>query len=655
MPLGDILTVNIQLGAAAIPRNAFGTSLMLHLLTDAQNTAFGTDFTTLLTLAGWPATLASFGIVSGEPAYNDVQSHFGQLRTPEEAYLGRQGIAAESLLITVPNPFQTWDIDIPAVPTDEDYDVIVPGEANTPFKFTASSSTQQDVVDGLIAQFVAGSVVSFAWNDAGSGKIELTAIVAGVDLSVSVAGTGSTATETQVHTALDGVYDIVVPGEANTPFTFTASTSTGAEIVTGLLIQLNAGDVQTLTFADTSAGNVTSITLQQIAFETTLGASVVSPSSLMTLTDTDANIVNRAQVSKITFVGSPNVVDGTYTMTVSTSTGQKTYVHVASSQTPTVVATAMKVLYDADPSDLTTTTATVLAGVLTLTAATSGVPYSVTIASPNSDATSVVFISNRDAGDDVQRAFDLNKNWYMLLPGSHIKNELLAMSKTIEGLSQGRAMILQTSDADIRTSATDDLLSTLTALQRERTNSVEHPTDAEGVHTGWAGYYLTFPVGKITPKGRTVTGIIGQTFTSSAEAKFIADKNGSYLELFPARGDSIMLGSGFSATGRPIEVIRILDKVTDDINVAVFEAVVTPDIVLYSEEGIKIGTAAIEGVFNNAVDAGYAAVGSLILTPPKIEDATAIQEQEGELPPYVFSFKIVIGIHKTTVNGTLFQ
>lgn len=655
MPLGDILTVNIQLGAAALPRNAFGTSLMLHLLTDAQNAAFGTDFTTLLTLAGWPATLASLGIVVGEPAYSDVQSHFGQRRTPEEAYLGRQGIAAESLLYTIPNPFQVIDVDIPGSPTDGLYEIIVPGETNSPFQFTAATSSQQDVVDGLLVQLNAGSVVSFTFVDAGAGKITLTAIVAAVDLSVSVSGTGATATVTQVHTALDGVYDIVVPGEDDTPFTFTASTNTGAEIVTGLLVQLNAGDVQLFTFADTSAGNVTSITLQQIAFESTLGASAVSPSSLMTITDTDANIVNRGQVSKITFVGSPNVVDGTYTLTVSTSTGQKTYVHVASSQTPTVVAAAMKVLYDLDPSDLTTTTATVLAGVLTLTAATSGVPYSATIASPNSDATSVVFISNRDAGDDVQRAFDLNKNWYMLLPGSHIKNELLAMSETIEGLPQGRAMMLQTSDADVRTSATDDLLSTLTTLQRERTNSVEHPTDAEGVHTGWAGYYLTFPVGKITPKGRTVTGIVGQTFISAAEAKFIADKNGSYLELFPARGDSIMLGSGFSATGRPIEVIRILDKVTDDINVAVFDAVVTPDIVFYSDEGIKVGTAAIENEFNNAVDAGYGAPGSLVLIPPKIEDATAIQQQEGELPPYVFSFKIVVGIHKATVNGTLFQ
>jgi hypothetical protein len=366
-------------------------------------------------------------------------------------------------------------------------------------------------------------------------------------------------------------------------------------------------------------------------------------------------VVNRAQITDVEIVVGgtpPNADDGLYTLTVTTSTGQKQYAHTAATETPTAVAAALKVAYDLDPSDLATMT--VVAGVMTLTATTAGISYTATIASPGSDATSTVRVPNRDSGDDVQRAFDLQKGWYMLVPGTHVKHELISMARAIEALALGRQVMHQSSDADIRTTATTDLLTELKSLGYGRSQVVEHPIDAEGVHAAWVGYYLTKPVGKVTPKGRQLTGLTGQVFTDPSEAANIKTKNGSYLEVVSTVGN-MMLGAGFSVTKRQIEVYRILDQFTADLNVSLLEGLVIPDYIPYSDDGISIGTSIIRNEYNRGIEQGFAVPSTLELDIPTVAQATAIQRQEGELPPWNFRFQMRLSAQTFIINGVLYQ
>ena len=339
-------------------------------------------------------------------------------------------------------------------------------------------------------------------------------------------------------------------------------------------------------------------------------------------------------------------------MTVQTTTAQKIYQHTESSGTGTgsTIAAAFKVLYDLDPSDLYGATATVVTSVFSITAAVAGTPGIVTIVTPLSDASVSQSVTNYNIADDIQLLLDTNKDWYMLVEGSRLAIDSEQASEKIE--PERKSMLLQSSDADIRTTVTTDLFSRLKALARGRTAGVEHPINAEGVHSAWAGAVTTLGPGRVNWTAQVLKGFTGQTFTNATEATNIFGKEGSYLERYPARGQDIMAGA-YSFDGRPFDLRRAIDTFCLDVENGLFDLLVVSEIVPYSNEGIISGEAIIREVFEGAVVDGYGV--SLDLTVPDIADADSGDQIRGIWPPFEGHVVMQVGTYKIIANFTISQ
>jgi hypothetical protein len=636
---------------------------MLHTLTDAQDALFGTDFVKRLTLATWEADLTALGIVDGEPAWEDAQAHFTQQFTPDAAYIGRRGTTHEQVVVDVDNPFNIWDIDVTGT-TDGSYEVTVPGEASSPFTFAASSSTSEQIVDGLIAAFVAAGtpITSFTWEKISTSKITLTATAAGFDLDVSATAPGGpdlTATETQVHTVPDGAYTVTIPGETPTTYSFTASTSTAVEVIAGIeatmdaaaiVDELPAGNLPTLKYVDTSAGDLATLTITDLAF---LGSLSVTVTPNMTATATQARVVRQAQETLIFIAGGAAATDGLYTLTVSTSTGQKQYTHTASTESANAVATALKVAFDADPSDLVTAPLpTPVGGTLFLAADLAGEDFTATIASPGADATSTVRLVNRDVKDDIVAA--QNGKWYMLLLGSHEAVDFEPALDYVE--TQKMESIVQSSDVDVGTDVDTDIYSKLKAKKYNRSWGVWHDNDAEGVHAGWAGRVLTFDVGQTQFPRKELRNLTGIEWTPTDQrSAFIKDKTGSYLERFDAKNVDLMMGSGLNFNSRVADIMRAVDTLQANMEGALLDVYRQNEILPYSDDGVGRGSSALRNEANIAVNQGYMIPGSFVLTDPDLTTATATQREQGEWPPFKFTARLTVGSTLIIVNGEVGQ
>lgn len=553
MPQSDLVTVNVALRPANAARPAFGTSLLLHNLTDAQDALMGSSRTALLTSATWTADLAALGITDGEAAYESVQSHFSQPRKPTKAYLGRRGKDIQ----------QVWTVVVPGVPADGVYAISVIGATGTPYSFAAVGSTQAAVRTALLTALGAGSATFVAAAGVGAGDITITAVAAGVPLVVQVSSPAAS---------------------------MTASVTTGTSVLT-------VAQVWTMD-------------------------------------------INSAAL-------------GVYTLTVQTTTGQEVYTHIATvGATVTTIRDALKALYDATPSDLFgATMVSVSTDQGTLTASLAGRPGTVSITSPASDATVTVTTANYGVADDWALMATSNTDWYHGVLGSKVAAELL-LSEEWFRVDDRHELGLQSSDADILTSVTTDVFSTLKARGSYRVYGVQHHIDAEGIVEAWAGDVLTDPAGSVSWPWKILTGFTDRVLTAS-EAANLRAKEGSFLENFAARDQSIMNG-GYSFAGRPIDIARALDTLRSNMEIAIADLFIGSRIVPYSKQGQSVIEGVIWNEINNAVAAGYAVDGTFTVEFGDIVPGSA-DAVRGIYPYFEVTGTIQAGGYKVIVNMELSQ
>lgn len=345
--------------------------------------------------------------------------------------------------------------------------------------------------------------------------------------------------------------------------------------------------------------------------------------------------------------------DGLYTWTVQTTTGQLQFLHneTSGSGTPTSVAAALKVLYDAGPSDLFGATVTATLGVLSLVAAVAGTPGVVSIASPLSDATITIASPNYNIGDDITFHTSANKNFYHFVSGSHLAIDLLQGAAAVEPLRKG--FIVQSSDADIRTSVDTDVFSQLQDLARKRTIGIEHPIDAEGVHSAWVGDINVDGPGKVNYTATVISGFSAQDFGLDPNAPInIAAKEGAYLERYEGRQQDIMSG-GYAFNGRPFDLMRAIDTFCINVESKLLDLLVVSRIVPYSNDGIAQGEATIRECFELAVVDGYGQ--SLELIVPDITDASTPDAERGIWPAFSGHIVMQVGTFKIKANFTVSQ
>lgn len=453
-------------------------------------------------------------------------------------------------------------------------------------------------------------------------------------------------------TPADGTYVIHVPGAASSPYSFAAVGSTQGAVRTALISALGAGSATFTAAAGVGPGD---IKLTAVALGTPLNVSVQSPASSMTSSVTTGTKV--AAVAQVWTLDINSAALGPYVLTVQTTTGQEVYTHIATSgATVTTIRDALKALYDADPSDLFGATMTsVSTDQGTLTASIAGRPGTVSITSPASDATVAITTANYGIADDIA-ALRSNLDWYYLIPGTHSAVELQLAAQYIEttqSASDKRQCIIQTSDANNLTDASGNILGKIKDLGLKRTGGVYHPLDAEGVHAAWVGRVGSIPVGQVTWQARALNGLTGNILDATSEAS-IQSNEGSFLERFEARSQNIMNG-GYSFFGRPLDIIRGMDTFEFNLKTANMDYLVNNNIVPYTNTGFEAVRGVTITTFNQAVEAGYAVDGTLVLSKPKTTDATSDERARGIMPVLVGEFQLQAGVHKIQARFTVYQ
>ncbi len=437
------------------------------------------------------------------------------------------------------------------------------------------------------------------------------------------------------------------------PYAFTASSSTQAAVRTALLSALAAGSA---TFAAAAGGGAGDITLTAVAglAGTPLQVTVQSPSSTMTASvTTGTSVVAVAQLLTGTIV---TAALGTYTLTVQTTTSQKVYSHIATTgATVTTIRDALKVLYDANPSDLYGTTLTsVSTNQFTMTASLAGRSGTVTLTSPISDATLVVTTANYGIADDWTAAKNENFEWLVGIPGSKTAAELL-LSDAWFATDKRRMLGVQTSDADVLTATAGNIGALLKARASLYTFGVHHDINAEGVVEAWTGDVTTDPPGSVDWVGKPLVGLTGRSLTAT-QASNLRSYELSFLEDFAARDGQDIMNGGYSFAGRPIDITRSLLAFQFDAEASMMDLRVSARTLPYSTIGQAKVLGVIQGVIDRAIAAGYGVQGTFTITFLPIGTATpANDRQRGIMPQFYVTGTIQAGTHKINMRADLTQ
>lgn len=157
----------------------------------------------------------------------------------------------------------------------------------------------------------------------------------------------------------------------------------------------------------------------------------------------------------------------------------------------------------------------------------------------------------------------------------------------------------------------------------------------------------------MTWQARALNGLTGNILDATSEAS-IQSNEGSFLERFEARSQNIMNG-GYSFFGRPLDIIRGMDTFEFNLKTANMDYLVNNNIVPYTNTGFEAVRGVTITTFNQAVEAGYAVDGTLVLSKPKTTDATSDERARGIMPVLVGEFQLQAGVHKIQARFTVYQ
>lgn len=209
------------------------------------------------------------------------------------------------------------------------------------------------------------------------------------------------------------------------------------------------------------------------------------------------------------------------------------YTYEGTDTSPATVSAALKVLIDAGAHPVTVTDNT---GDLDITADVAGDGFS--YATPtviDGDQTITLTTANRSIETELSDIEAVDSDWYAVIPESR---DALQITRAVEWVTSQsgmpRTVWAQTSDADVPTSATDDLASLLEASAYGRSILTYHPTDDDKVASGWAGFVLAAnPDSESTIAAyKTITGVMPAPPTTTERGYLLAKNANFYSTLY---------------------------------------------------------------------------------------------------------------------------
>lgn len=342
-----------------------------------------------------------------------------------------------------------------------------------------------------------------------------------------------------------------------------------------------------------------------------------------------------AQVNTLT----PNVINSTaYTVTID---GTEYTFTSDGSATADEIVTGLIAAINADPDAPVTASGTTT---LILTADVAGQGFSVV---PDANLANVATTPNNGAAEDLMKAADVDKDWYMALLTTRNAAAIQQAALWIE--TQRKMMIAVSSDAALLTNISTDLASILKARSLSRTAILWSGDQANGPEGAWAGGVLPMDPGSETWKFKTLVGILPDRLTSSQEAQ-AEQKN---INIYTTVAGVGMTSEGKTAVGEFMDVIRGIDWFQAQIEENLFARLVSVPKVPYTDNGVAVLESVIRKEAARAVNVGLFAEGSFELEVGKVADQSDADRQARRFADFKFNARLAGAIHFVEVDGTV--
>lgn len=191
--------------------------------------------------------------------------------------------------------------------------------------------------------------------------------------------------------------------------------------------------------------------------------------------------------------------------------------------------------------------------------------------------------------------------WFMLLPTSTSKAVLLAAAAKIETLPQYKMMLAVSTDTgNYDANADDDVLSITKANGYNRSSIWHHDDSTEYLHCVLASYCLAIPPGQVSFKHKRLMGVTSSNLTAS-QIGVIEGKNGN---TYTEAGPFPLTLPGVVASGVSIEAIRDIFYYLQELQLALYNLMITRNKLPYNESGRQLGLASGNAVVARVLTEG---------------------------------------------------
>lgn len=315
------------------------------------------------------------------------------------------------------------------------------------------------------------------------------------------------------------------------------------------------------------------------------------------------------------------------------------------------VATAIKALIDAGSEPVTVGVA---AGVLTITGTNKGQALGVTYAgSGNAAGTAVETTETVDMGDELTAIKAVDDSWFGVHLASRDAWNIEAAAAWCE--ANGALQVAQSSDADLLTTATDDIASTLKAAGRKNTALLYYADDTVWAALAWATNRLSVdPDQRATTWNKiTLVDIAATALASTTELANLKGKNANaYIPFFSTTGTV----DGKTAAGNWIDEVVSREwtraRVREVVAALLLRYANLGRKIPYTDAGIQAISDAVLTQLQRGEEAGHFIDGTSQTFPPKRADLSSEVIASRALAMN-FSADLAGAIHSTTLAGYL--
>ena len=251
---------------------------------------------------------------------------------------------------------------------------------------------------------------------------------------------------------------------------------------------------------------------------------------------------------------------------------------------------------------------------------------------------------------DISDALDAirieDDDFYFVHTTSRTKSDIKDIAASIETMD--KIYLATTFDTDVTTTATDDVISELQALNYDRTGICYTISSDNELTEAWVGIMAPKDPGSATWMFKNASGVIADEYTSTIRQR-ILDKGGNIYENV---GGLDIFEEGKVVSGEFIDIIRGIDWLKANIQENVYSTLVNVDKIPYTNAGIDSVKSAVLEVLTIAVGMGILSADPVpTVTAPDVSTISSANKLARNLPDVEFDGTLAGAIHKVEING----